>query len=109
MLITCCYIISLIHSFGHPSEQHLPKEASLVRWYLDILSKAYARGTICEVTNLVDEQLQGRFNQSYVYVLIFSSSSFINQSFIIHHLSFIIIHYSFIIIHSFIVWEILQF
>ena len=48
--------------FSHPQEQKTPLADRLQRWYQDILTTAHSRGSVFEVTNMVDEYMCGKYN-----------------------------------------------
>ena len=63
------YILSprgnrLTRSLSHPPWQRMPRELPLLRWYREVAREGLSRGTVFELTNLVDECLMGRFRKS---------------------------------------------
>lgn len=53
-------------SFSHPQEQKTPLVDRLQRWYMDILFTAQSRGSVCGVTNMVEEYMSDKFNRRWV-------------------------------------------
>lgn len=41
----------------------MPRDAALLRWYMDIAKEGLRRGIIHEVTNIVDEYLMGKYDK----------------------------------------------
>ncbi|CBK24542.2 uncharacterized protein [Blastocystis hominis] len=50
--------------FSHPLEQQTPNEKRLGDWYHEMLANAHKQGIVTEVSNLVNEYLQGNYNRS---------------------------------------------